>query len=454
MGLVPQLVETGADTRGRGIEVLELDRSRDLCDIANLGLTLSEAKQLLARVQQAVVAVQARDHAALRPECSGCGARCHVKDWQSRQIATLFGTVAVRLPRFRCSGCGRSETGVSWPAYCRSTPALDQLQAHLSALLTYRVAAGVLAHLLPVAAETSHETLRGRTLKLGEQLRRAATVAPEPTAVAAAPASAIVVTVDSTYVRSCHDGERHLEVRVGNAEIPGGGGRQVFGAVANAGTDIVTLIRRTLDTLGRTSDTALTAFTDGCSGLRAILAAAGVTGPLIADWFHLAMRLQHAGQVAEALPADEAEQQQAKAAIVTEVERLRWRTWNGKAKNARLTLKRLRTLLPAFEREPVRKLRRALRAIDRYLRGQSAWLVNYAERWRAGLRVGTSITEGTANFLVNQRMAKLQQMRWSRRGADLLLQVRCAVYNGALGSGFGRLFKPTPSSGLSWAEAA
>ncbi len=71
--------------------------------------------------------------------------------------------------------------------------------------------------------------------------------------------------------------------------------------------------------------------------------------------------------------------------------------------------------------------------------------MNYAERHRAGLRVGTSITEGTANFLVSRRMAKSQQMRWSRRGADLLLQVRCAVYNGTLGSGFGHLFEPVPS---------
>jgi hypothetical protein len=69
-------------------------------------------------------------------------------------------------------------------------------------------------------------------------------------------------------------------------------------------------------------------------------------------------------------------------------------------------------------------------------------LVNYAERHRAGLRVGTAITEGTANFLVNRRMNKHQQMRWSRRGADLLLQVRCAVYNGTLGSGFGQRFHP------------
>jgi hypothetical protein len=80
--------------------------------------------------------------------------------------------------------------------------------------------------------------------------------------------------------------------------------------------------------------------------------------------------------------------------------------------------------------------------------------VNYAKRYRAGLRVGTSITEGTANFLVNRRMNKSQQMRWSRRGADLLLQVRCAVYNGALGSGFGHVFESISHPSRSLAEAA
>ena len=91
---------------------------------------------------------------------------------------------------------------------------------------------------------------------------------------------------------------------------------------------------------------------------------------------------------------------------------------------------------------PSRKLWTALRVLDGYLTGQSAWLVNYAERHRASLRVGTAITEGTANFLVNRRMNKSQQRRWSRRGADLLLQVRCAVYNGTLGFDFGQKFYP------------
>ena len=451
MGLALQLVETQADGRTRNFELMEFSRPDDLRDIANLGLTLSEAKQLLARVQQAVVAAQACGHAALRPDCASCGGRCHAKDWRSRRISTPFGRVSIRLPRFRCPGCGHHETGVSWPSHCRSTPELDRLQARLSALMTYRIAAGVLAHLLPIAAGTSHETLRGHTLKAGERFRRAAV---EGTAVAARPAPSITASLDSTFIRSCHEGERHLEVRVGNVETLDGG-RQVFGAVAKSDTDILTLIRRALEVMGRTGDTELTAFTDGCVGLRSILADAGVASPPILDWFHLSMRLQHAKQAAEGLPAGEPDQLQAKTAVVVEVERLRWRTWNSKAKDARITLKRIRTLLPNFKGKPARKLRRALRAIDRYLRGQSAWLADYAERHRAGLRVGTSLTEGTANFLVNQRMAKSQQMRWSRRGADLLLQVRCAVYNGALGSGFGHLFEPAPAQPHpSWAEAA
>jgi hypothetical protein len=82
-----------------------------------------------------------------------------------------------------------------------------------------------------------------------------------------------------------------------------------------------------------------------------------------------------------------------------------------------------------------------LRALNGYLVGQGDWLVNHAKRHRAGQRVGTALAEGTANFLVNRRMNKMQQMRWTRRGADRLLQVRCAVYNGTLGTGFGQRFQ-------------
>src|SRR6266571_3018122 len=101
------------------------------------------------------------------------------------------------------------------------------------------------------------------------------------------PAAAINVSLDGTFIRSREEGERHLEVRVGNVETASGG-RQVFGAAAKADTDITALIRRNLQSVGRTADTEVTAFTDGCSGLRSILADAGVTKPPILDWFHIA----------------------------------------------------------------------------------------------------------------------------------------------------------------------
>ena len=406
---------------------------------------MAEGKLLLAGLQQEIVAAQAEGHAVRRPDCRSCGEVCRVKDYRNHAVATLFGQVTVRLPRFRCVGCGGNEAGHDWPSHCRSTPELNQLQAHLSALMTYRVAADVLEQMFPVGAGNDAETLRCHTLKIGAELRDQPAVRPDT----AAPS--ITVTLDSTFIRSCEDGERHLEVRVGNVEIETGG-RQVFGAVAKADTDIEVLIGRSLDAVGRTEDTVLTAFTDGCPGLRRILVDAGVTELLILDWFHIGMRLQHLEQIAGGLSADDPARVAAKAVIIEEVDRLHWRLWNGKAKDAQISIDRIRAVMHHFQGEqgqrksiaPSRKLWTALHALDGYLNGQSDWLVNYAERHRAGLRVGTAITEGTANFLVNRRMNKRQQMRWSRRGADLLLQVRCAVFNGTLGSGFGQRFQPDP----------
>ena len=178
------------------------------------------------------------------------------------------------------------------------------------------------------------------------------------------------------------------------------------------------------------------------------------------------MRLQHLTQVAGGLSSDGPERAAAKAVIVEEVERLRWRLWNGKAKDAKVSIDRIRAVMHHFRGEPggrrsiapSRKLWTALQALDDYLVGQSDRLVNYGERHRAGLRVGTALTEGTANFLVNRRMDKSQQMRWSRRGADRLLQVRCAVYNGTLGTGFGQRFQAAndyyPQAALAAAAAA
>jgi hypothetical protein len=192
MGWVLRLVETGVDGSSRSIDVMEINRSSDLGGIADLGLTLAQGKRLVALVQQEIVTGQSRDHAVQRPECRTCTIPCQVKDYRPHQIATLFGQVTLRLPRFRCAGCGGVEAGHGWPSHCRSTPELDQVRAQFSACMPYRIAAGVLEHLLPIAAGSDPETLRTCTLKVGEELRDAAPAEP------ATAAAAITLTLDST----------------------------------------------------------------------------------------------------------------------------------------------------------------------------------------------------------------------------------------------------------------
>jgi hypothetical protein len=260
MGWVLRLVEIGVEGSGRSIDVMKISRPGDLGDIAALGLTLAQGKQLVALVQQEIVTAQSRDHAVRRPLCRSCRAACQVKDYRPHQIATVFGQVTCRLPRFRCAGCGGTEAGHGWPAHCRSTPELDQLRAHLATLVPVRIAAGVLEHFLPIEAGITHEPLRGCTLKVGAALVDTAATNP------AVAASAITLNLDSTFIRSCEDGQRHLEVRLGNVETSDGA-RQVFAAVARTDTAIEVLIRRSLAEVGQTPETELTAFTDGCPGL-------------------------------------------------------------------------------------------------------------------------------------------------------------------------------------------
>jgi hypothetical protein len=96
MGWVLRLVESGADGSSDSVDVLEIERPGDLGDLADLGLTHAEGKQLLTRVQQAVVAAQSRDHAARRPACRTCGAACQLKDYESTRNGGAAHAAAAR----------------------------------------------------------------------------------------------------------------------------------------------------------------------------------------------------------------------------------------------------------------------------------------------------------------------------------------------------------------------
>ncbi len=78
------------------------------------------------------------------------------------------------------------------------------------------------------------------------------------------------------------------------------------------------------------------------------------------------------------------------------------------------------------------KVMALLRGLETYVSGQADLIIDYAKARRGGEPISTATTESTVQWLLHRRMGANQQMRWSPKGAHLMLKVRTAVANGAL----------------------
>src|SRR5712671_4956814 len=78
------------------------------------------------------------------------------------------------------------------------------------------------------------------------------------------------------------------------------------------------------------------------------------------------------------------------------------------------------------------KVARLLGELETYVCGQSDIIIDYATARRCKEPISTAVTESTVQWLLHRRMNARQQMRWTPRGAHLMLKVRCAVMNGTL----------------------
>jgi hypothetical protein len=85
-----RLAKTGAEGAGASIDVIEIDKPDNLGDTAHLGLSLAEAKVLLAGVQRQIIAAQARSHVIPRLDCRCGRGVCQVNGYSEHAIAALF----------------------------------------------------------------------------------------------------------------------------------------------------------------------------------------------------------------------------------------------------------------------------------------------------------------------------------------------------------------------------
>jgi len=433
-------------------ELVTFSRPRVVSTLAEIGLMLAETETLLAKLQASILCGQVATYAAHQRVCAACGVLQPLKDRRTRRLQTLFGMVEVEAPRFKVCRCRLTTplAEVTVSPVCalltaRCSPELEQVQAELGARTSFRDGARILEALLPVSP-ANHESLRSRTHVVALQLEAAdRQAAAEVTAVrderdeaAAADAGRPVVMLDGAYIRALPGHQvQNFEAICGKVEREGHPTRR-FALVRSVAEQPHALLRAALLDQGWREGEAVTAICDGDPALPALVRSATARpGEPILDCFHLSMRVHHVEQVMRGLCALEPLPLVLPDHAQIAVERLRSLLWNGHHEKACEALGRIANWAKdaVVPNEPVAEVtvrRLAARCAERrrYIENNEGALIDYGQRARAGKPISTSRAEGTVNQLVNARMNKRRQMRWSPRGAHRVLQVRAAVLDG------------------------
>ena len=156
---------------------IRVEKSWDRLFDGEIGLSVDDGKKVMAALQTAVVNQEAGTYALFRRICPDCGVLRPVKDYTTRRIRTVFGTVEVRNPRWMlCRNCHPAFAVAFAPLQeiCpdRATVELTELTARLGSMMPYRQAATVMAEFLPIEPTETHATVRKRTIRTGERLDR------------------------------------------------------------------------------------------------------------------------------------------------------------------------------------------------------------------------------------------------------------------------------------------
>jgi hypothetical protein len=431
-----------------------------------VGLRLDEAKDLLRRVQQVVVEHQIADHLARQASCPCCDRPRVHKGAHTVVLRTLFGTLRLRSPRLYHCPCQSQPTRTFSPLADvlseRTTPELVYLETKFAALVSYGLTVRLLEETLPLGRPLSPEGVRHHAHRvaarledeLGEEKAMFAEGCPLDWAALPRPDLPLTVGIDGGYVHSATQTSRRdgwFGAIVGKS-VTAAGDATCFGFVQTYDTKPKRRLFEVLRSQGMQMNQQVTFLTDGGDDVRDLPLYLNPQAEHLLDWFHVTARItvmrQHAKglHATDGLPAVDAD---------TELERIKWYLWHG---NVFRAMEETEALIWRLESDDTlsasgRKLAKALDEFLTYLRNNDASIPNYGERWRTGEVISTAFAESTVNQVLSKRMVKKQQMRWTPRGAHLLLQVCTRVLNDELQATFDRWY-PAMNQGPSERDVA
>jgi hypothetical protein len=367
---------------------------------------------------------------------------------------TVFGKLTLPSPRWYRCRCQTTEPRSFSPLaelfQEHTAPELLYLEAKFAALMSYGVTVDVLGEIVPIGAQLNATTVQRHLLRVAERMEQElgeeqvmfVEGCPAEWEDLPAPDAPLTVGLDGGYVHARDEQSRKagwFEVIVGKSLLDEGAPK-CFGFVHTYDTRPKRRLFEVLKSQGMQANQQVTFLSDEGDTVRDLQMYLHPEAEHLLDWFHVAMRITVMGQMAKGLAPREVTE--AGSDVERQLERVKWYLWHGNVFRALQGLEELAVDLDDIEpvTEGLKKLRKAVHEFRGYIAVNKAFIPNYGDRYRHGETISTAFAESTVNQVVSRRMVKQQQMRWTQRGAHLLLQVRTQTLNDDLRATFGRWY--------------
>lgn len=409
----------------------------------DLGLSIAEAKTVLAAAQSRTVKAQASAWSEGHRSCAARGRKRNSKGRYPVFFHTLYGDVELDSPRLCRCPCQKADGPATVSPLRdlignRVAPERLYLEARWASLVPYASAAALLSDLLPQSAGMNATTLREHVLHVAERAEaglgdeRACFIdgCPAEWQKLPVPEGRIVVGLDGGYVRNWDDRKSNFELIVGRS-VPESCAPRYVGLVYGYDRKPKRRLFDVLKSQGLQANQDVTFLTDGGEEVRALTEFVTPGSEHVLDWFHITMRLTVLGQYARGVAQlDETKGKE----LLASLDRIKWLLWHGNQIRAKDTISFFENDVGELEVDyPNRnKFVRTAHEFAVYIASNTASLINYGERYRAGERISSCLAESTVNAVISKRFAKRQQMQWTKRGAHLLLQTRTRTLDGTL----------------------
>lgn len=454
-----------------GESVHEIARfDREAGGLESIGLTLAEAKTLLAEIQGVVVQQQAAEYLKRHQHCPACGKVLLHKGSHALTFRTLFGNLTLPSPRLFHCVCQPHETRTFSPLTGllgeRTSPERLYLETKWASRVSFDLTAKLLADVLPIDAEIQaasirnhlHKVAQRAEMELGPEQFSFIDGCPRDWGALPRPAPPLTVGIDGGYVRDWANKQTHFEVIVGKS-LPEEGPNKCFGFVQTYDEKPKRRLFELLKSQGMQMNQQITFISDGGDDVRNLQLYLNPEAEHYLDWFHVTMRLTVMGQYAKGLPekiGEGEEEWTLRVDVEKRLESLKWYLWHGNVVRALDEIEGLEWMLEGNEALPEsgQKLVKAIGEFHTYIRANEPFIPNYGERWRNGDLIASGFVESAVNEVVSKRMVKKQQMQWTPRGAHLLLQARTQVLNDELDQTFQRWYPNFRKTDASLKKAA